>query len=187
MRKIVVACLVGLMAVNGAIITNDALAQQQQRSSKQKDKGRPPPPPAPRCPDLGVGTIAFVSELPGQPPLADGEIAVTYAVRNDGNAPYAAVNADYTSVALEYTTAAGATRLAVVPAITTVNEEGRVALSYGHSVRGAIRAVVPAEAQGRRLRLRLVYASEGTRSGIPDCNENNNTVNLVRPAAPTAP
>ncbi len=187
MRKIVIACLVGLLVVNGAIVTTEALAQQQQRSSKQKDKGRPPPPPAARCPDLGVGTIAFVSELPGQPPLADGEIAVTYAVRNDGNTPYAAIDTAFTSVALEYTTAAGATRLAAVPALTTVNEDGHVVLSYGHSVRGAIRAVLPAEAQGRRLRLRLVYASEGTRQGIPDCNEANNFVNLVRPAAPAAP
>jgi hypothetical protein len=183
MRNALIACLVGLAAIQGVVITSQALAQSQQ--GKGKDKGRPPPPPPPRCPDLGVGATAFVTELPGQAPLAEGEIAVTWQVRNDGNTPFAARSVDDQSVALEYTTAAGATRLAMVPAITTLNEDGLVVLSYGHSVRGAIRAVIPPEAAGRRLRLRLVYASEGTRAGIPDCNEGNNVVNLMRPAAVT--
>lgn len=179
MRKALIACVIGLAAVNGVLVTSQALAQGQQ----QKQKERPPPPPPPRCPDLGVGTTAFVTALPGEAPLADGEIAVTWQVRNDGNTPFAARSIDDQLVAMEYTTAAGATRLAAVPAITTLNEDGLVYLSYGHSVRGFIRAIVPPEAAGRRLRLRLVYATEGTRRGIPDCNEGNNIVNLVRPTA----
>jgi hypothetical protein len=171
--------LIAVAAINGALVTSQALAQNQQ----QKQKERPPPPPPPRCPDLGVGTTAFVTALPGQTPLAEGEVAVTWSVRNDGNTPFGAANIEDQMVALEYTTAAGATRLAAVPAITTLNEDGIVVLAHGHSVRGAIRAVVPPEAAGRRLRLRLVYASEGTRRGIPDCNEGNNVVNLQRPAA----
>jgi hypothetical protein len=185
MRKALIACLMSVTLVGGLLATTPLAEGQQQQ--KQKEKQRPPPPPAPRCPDLGVGTTAFVAELPGQAPLAEGEVAVTWQVRNDGNTPFGAQRVEDQMVALEYTTAAGATRLAAVPAITTLNEEGIVYLSYGHSVRGAIRAVVPAEAAGRRLRLRLVYASEGTRRGIPDCNEANNTVNLQRPPAQPAP
>jgi hypothetical protein len=189
MRKTVVACLIGLAAINGAFVTSQALAQQGQgQRQKQKQAASPtrPQPPVPRCPDLGVGTTAFISEVPGGPPLAQGEIAVTLQVRNDGNAMFAAARPDDTSVALEYTSPAGATRLAAVPAITIVDEEGHVRLTYGQSVRGLIRAVVPAEAAGRRLRLRLVYANEGSRRGIPDCNEANNTVTLQRPPAPAA-
>lgn len=188
MRKAFVACLVGLLAINGAWITSEALAQNRQQG-KQKAKSnatRPPPPPAARCPDLGVGTTAFVTSVPGEAPLAANEVAVTYRVSNDGNTPFAAATADDTKVALEYITAAGPIRVAIVPAITTVNEEGVFVLSYGHAERGQIRAVLPPESAGRRLRLRLVYSSEGTRRGIPDCNEGNNTVNLVRPATPTA-
>lgn len=189
MRKAVMACLIGLAAINGVLVTSQALAQQGQ-GQKQKQGAPPtrPQAPIPRCPDLGVGTTAFITEVPGGPPLATGEVAVSWSVRNDGNAMFAAARPEDTSVALEYTSPAGATRLAAVPAITTVDEEGHVRLSYRQSVRGVIRAVVPPEAAGRRLRLRLVYASEGSRRGIPDCNEANNTVTLQRPpaAAPAA-
>ncbi|MGQ0534182.1 MAG: hypothetical protein ACT4OF_16050 [Caulobacteraceae bacterium] len=180
MRMALMACLIGLAAINGVMVTGQALAQSGQQG-KQKEKGRPPPPPPPRCPDLGVGAPAFVTELPGQAPLAQGEVAVTWQVRNDGNTPFASQRVEDQSVALEYTTAAGPTRLAMAPAISTTDEDGLVVLAHGHSVRGSIRAVLPPEAAGRRLRLRLVYASEGTRRGIPDCNEANNSVNLVRP------
>lgn len=185
MRNALIACLVGVGLVGGMLAASP-LAQGQQQQ-KQKDKQRPARPPPPRCPDLGVGTTAFVSELPGQPPLADGEIAVTWQVRNDGNTPFGARSVEDQMVALEYTTPAGPTRLAAVPAITTLNADGFVYLAHGHGVRGAIRAIVPAEAAGRRLRLRLVYAGEGTRRGIPDCNEANNVVNLMRPTTPPAP
>ena len=153
MRKAFVACLVGLLAINGAWITSEALAQNRQQG-KQKAKSnatRPPPPPAARCPDLGVGTTAFVPSLPGQAPLGANEIAVTYRVSNDGNMPFAAATVEDTKVALEYLTAAGPIRVAIVPAITTVNEEGVFVLSYGHAERGQIRAVLPPEAAGRRL------------------------------------
>ena len=184
MRKALIACLVGLAALNGAVLMNDALAQQQGGQGKGKQKGRPPPPPLARCPDLGVGTITYVTEVPGEAPLAPNEIAVTWQVRNDGNTPFLAMNVSDTSVALEYTTAAGPTRIAITPAITTLDDEGRVFLAYNHGVRGYLRGVIPLEAAGRRLRLRLIYASEGTRAGIPDCNEANNTAPLPpRPVA----
>jgi hypothetical protein len=182
MRKALIACLIGVAAIQGALVTGQALAQSQ----RQKQKERPAPPGPPRCPDLGVGTTAFVSELAGQAPLADGEVAVTWQVRNDGNMPFAAASIEDQSVALEYITAAGATRLAAVPAIASLNEDGIVYLAHGHNVRGAIRAIVPPEAAGRRLRLRLVYASEGTRQGIPDCSEANNVAPLQRPLAQPA-
>lgn len=186
MRKVVMACLLGLAALQGVVVTSQALAQGQQQQGKGKGKGPPsrPTPPIARCPDLGVGTTAFVTEIPGQPPLAPNEVAVQWQVRNDGNTPFVARNVNDTSVALEYTTAAGATRIAITPAITTLDEDGHVTLSFAHGVRGFVRGVIPPEAAGRRLRLRLVYASEGTRAGIPDCNEANNVAPL--PARPPA-
>lgn len=186
MRNVLIACLVGLAALNGAVLMGDALAQQQG-GAQGKQKGRPPPPPAARCPDLGVGTVTYLAEVPGEAPLDPNEIAVGWQVRNDGNTPFLAMNVADTSVALEYTTAAGPTRIAITPAITTLDADGRVFLAYNHGVRGYLRGVVPAEAAGRRLRLRLVYASEGTRAGIPDCNETNNTAPLPpRPVATPA-
>ncbi len=187
MRKLIMASLIGLAALQGAVLTSQALAQgQQQQGQKGKGKGAPTRParPVPRCPDLGVGTTAFVTEIPGEAPLAGNEIAVQWQVRNDGNTPFIARNVSDTSVALEYTTAAGPTRIAIAPAITTLDADGRVSLAFAHGVRGFVRGVIPPEAAGRRLRLRLVYASEGTRAGIPDCNEANNVAPLpTRPPA----
>lgn len=183
MRNLAMACLVGVAVLGGALVVSDAVAQAQQG----KQKGRPAPPPTPRCPDLGVGTTAFMSEVPGQAPLGPDEIAVSWQVRNDGNTPFVAGAVADTSVALEYTAPAGVTRIAIAPAITTLNEDGHVFLAYAHGVRGVVRGVVPAEAAGRRLRLRLVYSSEGSRRGIPDCNEANNIAPLPpRPAATPA-
>ena len=175
------------MALNGVVVMSDALAQQQQGGGKGKGKGeRPTPPPPPRCPDLGVGTTAFLTEVPGGAPLVANEVAISWQVRNDGNTPFAASGAADQSVALEYTTPAGPTQLARTPAIA-VGADGHVLLAQNHAVRGVIRAVLPAEAMGRRLRLRLVYATEGTRAGIPDCNEANNIAPLPRPpATPTS-
>lgn len=185
MRKAIMACLVGLAALQGVVLTSQALAQQQGGGEKGKQKGRPPPPPPPRCPDLGVGTTSYVTEAPGGP-LAPNEVAISWQVRNDGNSPFVAGAVADTSVALEYTSPAGATRIAITPAITTLGEDGRVTLAYNHAVRGVVRGVIPAEAAGRRLRLRLVYASEGTRAGIPDCNEANNIAPLPHPPAAPA-
>jgi hypothetical protein len=179
MRSAMVACLIGVAVVGGVLVTSQALAQSGQQQ-QQKQKQRPPPPPPPRCPDLGVGTTAFVTELPGQPPLAGGEVAITWSVRNDGNSPYGAAAADDTLVALEFTTAAGVTRIATTPAIAATADGGAVVLAQGHSVRGAIRGVLPPESAGRRLRLRLVYDLHDPHRAIPDCSESNNTVNLVR-------
>lgn len=187
MRKVFMACLVGLAALQGVALTSQALAQQgQQQQGKGKGKGAPsrPTPPIARCPDLGVGTTAFVTTVPGEAALAPNEVAVTWQVRNDGNTPFVTRNVADTSVALEYTTAAGPTRIAIAPAITTLDADGHVSLAFAHSVRGVVRGVIPPEAAGRRLRLRLVYASEGTRAGIPDCNEANNVAPL--PARPPA-
>ncbi|MBX3428490.1 MAG: hypothetical protein KF779_02785 [Hyphomonadaceae bacterium] len=187
MRKLMMACLIGLAALQGVVLTSQALAQQGQQHGKGKDKGHPSPPPPPRCPDLGVGTTAYMTEVPGGPPLAPNEVAVSWQVRNDGNTPFVAATPEDTSVALEYTTAAGPTRIAITPAITNLDDAGRVSLGYAHAVRGVVRGVIPPEAAGRRLRLRLVYASEGTRRGIPDCNEANNIAPLPHPpATPTA-
>jgi hypothetical protein len=179
MRRYFIACLICFAVVNGAIVMGQALAQSGQ-ASKQKE--RPQPPPMPRCPDLGVGAYAFVRELPGQPALGEHEIAVTYSVRNNGTAPYAAANAAAQSVALEYVSPAGATQLAIAPAITASGEGGGVVLGQGASERGMIRAALPPEARGRQLRLRLLYAGAGYGAPVNDCGLTNNSVNLMRPA-----
>src|SRR5262245_48905252 len=125
MRKALIACLVGLAALNGALVMSDALAPQQGGGQPQgKQKSRPPPPPPPRCPDLGVGTVPYLTTVPGQAALGENEIAVSWQVRNDGNAAFVAQTPEETQVALEFTTAAGPTRIAIAPAITTLNEDG---------------------------------------------------------------
>src|SRR5690606_3725301 len=119
--KALIACMVGLAALNGAALMSDALAQQGGQQGKQKS--RPPPPPPPRCPDLGVGTAAYLTEVPGEAPLGENEIAVSWQVRNDGNTPFLAARIEDTSVALEYSTPAGPTRIAIAPAITTLDAD----------------------------------------------------------------
>lgn len=179
MRKFLIACLICFAAVNGALLVSHALAQSGGQAGKHK--GRPPAPPPPRCPDLGVGVYAFVRELPGQPALGEHEIAVTYSVRNNGNAPYAAASANTQSVALEYVTPAGTTQIATAPAISAESEGAAVVLGQGASVRGAIRVQLPPEARGRPLRLRLAYVTAGYGAQAPDCSLTNNSLNLPPP------
>ncbi|MEZ5996648.1 MAG: hypothetical protein R3C25_12950 [Hyphomonadaceae bacterium] len=180
MRKILIACLIGFMAVNGIMLTEQALAQSQGGGQQGKQKQRPPPPP-PRCADLGVGTYTFVTALPGQAPLAENEIALTYRVRNDGNAPYVAASAGEQSVALESVTPAGTTQLASTPAISAPDGGGALILGQGASQNGTLRVALPPEARGRPLRLRLVYSADGVHQRVNDCNMGNNTVMLARP------
>lgn len=186
MRKLVIACLVGLIAINGVFITTQALAQNSgQQQGKGKNKGPPPPPPPPRCPDLGVGTLAFVSEIPGQAPLGADEVAIAYTVRNSGTSAYAASGNAEQSVVLEAVSPAGAQTIATAPVPAT--DAHPVVLTQGGAWQGYLRARLGADVQGRPLRLRLAYAADGFHAAINDCNMNNNSVRVMRPpAAPPA-
>jgi hypothetical protein len=128
-----------------------------------------------------VGRSAFLSAIPGEAPLGEHEIAVQWDVHNDGTAPYEAAAPADQSVALEFTTPAGARQIAVTPVPMTATS-GSVTLEQGGSWHGYTRALLPPEARNRPLRLRLIYAADGYHRAINDCDTNNNMVNLVRPA-----
>lgn len=179
MRKQVIAVILALMAVNGAIVLGDAFAQGGGRGQQGgKQKGPPPPAPPPRCADLGVGGSAFMTSIPGQAPLGENEIAVRWTVHNDGDAAYVAGGASEQSVALEFTSPAGARQLAATPAPMSA-QAGSVMLAPGETWHGYIRTQLPPEARGRRLRLRLVYAADGFHRLPNDCDTTNNTANVA--------
>ncbi len=185
-RKLVIACLVGLIAMNGVFITSQALAQNRAggQQGKGKDKGPPPPPPPPRCPDLGVGTLAFVQEIPGQAPLNADEVAIFYTVRNSGTSAYSASGNAEQSVVLEAVSPAGAQVIAT--AAVPTEDAHPVVLTQGGAWQGHIRARLGSDVLGRPLRLRLTYAADGFHRAINDCNMANNTVRVVRPAVQQA-
>src|SRR5262245_25182879 len=111
MRKLVIACLVGLAFTATALDVGQALAQN--RGGQQgKQKQRPQAPRLRRCPDLGIGRYAFLSAVPGEAPLRANEIAVRWDVHNDGNASYEASTPAEQSVVLEFTSPAGARQVA---------------------------------------------------------------------------
>jgi hypothetical protein len=179
MRGIIVAIGLSLALVAGGLALEQASAQQgSAQQGKGKDKGRPPPPPLPRCPDLGLGAHAFVSEIPGQAPLAENEIAISWIIHNSGSAPYVAPNADAQMLTLEYLTPAGAQPLAATSLPSPAPEGGAVALAQGQNWRGYMRATLTPEAQRRRLRMRLNYAGEDRRPPN-DCSTANNQLMLA--------
>jgi len=186
MRKLVIACLVGVAFAAAALDVGQAMAQNRG-GQQDKQKGRPPPPPLRRCPDLGIGRYAFLTSVPGGAPLGQNEIAVRWDVHNDGNASYEASDRSEQSVVLEFTSPAGARQVATtaVPLAAEATTEGSVRLAQGASWNGLTRAQLPPEARGRRLRLRLIYAADGFSRPINDCDLGNNTVDLTVP--PPAP
>ncbi len=208
MRKAVIAVLLALVAFNGAFVVADALAQSQGggrggggggNGGSGKTKVRPPPPPPARCPDLALATYAIVPTIPGAAPLAENEIAVQWNVHNAGTATYDAAGADQQSLSLEYSAPSGVHQIATIfvpaapaPAATATPAStsaappaatppaGPVSLAQGQSWRGYMRAVVPAEAQHRMLRLKLNYTGDWRYASPNDCDTGNNEIELRR-------
>jgi len=180
MRKLVIAGILGLIAINGAFVLGDAFAQSGgQQHQKGKDKGPPPPAPPPRCADLGVGSATRLTAVPGEAPLGEHEIAVRWDVHNDGTAPYVSTGVADQSVALEFMSPGGVHQIASTQVPANAQADGGVTLAQGDAWHGYIRAQLPPEARGRRLRLRLVYAADGFHRAVNDCDTTNNTVSLA--------
>ena len=178
MRNALVAVLVFAAVADGALVAEQAFAQQSRQG---KEKERPAPPPLPRCPDLALGTYAYVREVPGGEPLAEDEIAVQWIVHNAGGAPYVAPGAAALSLSLEYLTPAGRQQIAAAPLPAEQAEGAAMILGQGQSWRGYLRATLPPEARRRLLRLRLDYVGHDPRRPPNDCNMANNEVQLARP------
>ncbi|GAM97987.1 hypothetical protein U91I_01617 [alpha proteobacterium U9-1i] len=189
MRAIVIAGLLAAVAIAGGT----ALAQGSGGGGGGRDKGKAPPrPPAPimRCADLAIGDYAVGALAPNATPLAPGEVSVRYEVRNAGGAAYVAQDAAQQWLSLEYTTPGGPQQVYqaplpppaefAAPASTTSDggRPGSVSLGPGQSWRGYLRAVVPAEAARRPLRIRLTYAPR--RGPVQDCDMDNNTASIQR-------
>jgi hypothetical protein len=175
MRKAILAVGLCMLTMSAGLMLQPSFAQQRQG----KEKERPRPPPSPRCPDLGLGANAFVTAIPGEAPLAEGEVALQWIVRNSGTAAYGAPSNQHQRLVIEYVTAAGAQQLSVQPLPATAQADG-VILGPGETWRGYTRLTPNAEAMRRQWRLRLSYAGE-ERSPPNDCSDNNNRVMLPHP------
>lgn len=167
-----------------ATIAGDPAQAQvaKQGKGKGKEGERPPPPPLIRCPDLALATYQFVTAVPNAAPLADGEVALMYDVRNSGSAPYAASPTGQT-LTFEYTSPGGTTQIAQIPFPDAAQAvDGVVQLGQGQSWRGYLRANLSPEARRRPLRLRIGYASDIYHRAPNDCDTGNNESVVRLPA-----
>jgi|CXWL01.1.fsa_nt_gi hypothetical protein len=187
MRSVLIA---GLL-VAASIVGSTALAQGGGGGQGKDKNRRPPPPPIARCADLAIGDYTIGALAPDAPPLAEGEVAVRWEVRNAGGAPYVSSDGTQQWLALEYTTPGGPQRITLNPLPPTANGAAPVVanpnsviraepitLGPGQSWRGYLRATLPAEAARRPLRLKLDYAPR--RGPVQDCDMDNNTAPILR-------
>lgn len=149
----------------------------------------PAPPPLPQCADLGIAGYAFVTAIPGAPPLADDEIALQWVVRNGGNAAYTASNGQAQTLTLEYNTPSGQHQVASMAVPTagtgaTNAAAGPVTLAPGQSWRGYLRASLAPAARRWQLHLKLSYTASTSIYAAPvsDCDSDNNEITLSRPS-----
>ena len=154
----------------------------------------PPPPPIPRCADLAVTTLGFVTSIPGGTPLAAGEVALQYDVHNAGTLMYISPGGASQSLSLEYTTPSGTHQVAstaLPPQATgaTIAAAGSVTLAQGQSWRGYMRMTLPAEVRRWPLRLKLSFAQSNSpyAARISDCDPDNDEVVVSRSQLPPLP
>jgi hypothetical protein len=179
--------------------SNDRSGQNgQSRGNGQGQQGHenPAPPPIPRCADLAVTSLGFVSSIPGQAPLAAGEVALQYDVHNAGTSMYVAPSGASQALVLEYTTPSGVHQVATMPLSprgaasgATPASAGGVTLAEGASWRGYMRFTLPAEARRWPLRLKLSFAQSASpyAARISDCDPDNDQVVVPRSQLPPLP
>ncbi len=207
MRKALILSLIGL-AVAGV-----ASAQQQQQpftdpqgqahlnqlsnqNQNSRNRNQPPTPtptttPVPRCADLAVTTLGFVSTIPGAAPLAPGEVALQYDVHNAGTSMYVAPSGASQALSLEYTTPSGVHQVAAMPlpaapsGTTQASAQG-ITLAQGQSWRGYMRMTFPEAARRWPLRLRINFAQSNSpyAARISDCDPDNDEVVVPRSQLP---
>ncbi len=165
---------------------NSGPRENSSSSNNGERRSAPVIQPLQRCPDLAVGTYAYVPAIPGADPLAADEIALQWNVANGGSAPYVATSAQGQTLALEYRSAGGVQQVAAIPIPQQVDPATGATLAQGQSWHGYMRARLTPEARRRTLRLRVAYAGDG-RTPANDCDTLNNEVNITSPPAAAAP
>jgi hypothetical protein len=208
MRKALILGLVWLAAAGVAAAQNSqgqdpaGQARLNRTASPDSQHGHghdqtPPTPtttPVPRCADLAVTTLGFVSTIPGGPPLAPGEVALQYDVHNAGTATYVSPGGASQGLSLEYTTPGGVHQVATMAlppaasATTPASAQGAT-LSQGASWRGFMRMTFPEAARRWPLRLRINFAQSSSpyATRISDCDPDNDQVDIPRAQLPPLP
>ncbi len=170
--------------------------RNNQNRSNQHGQGHdtPAPPPIPRCADLAVTALGFVSAIPGQPPLGANEVALQYDVHNAGTSMYVAPSGASQALSLEYATPGGVHQIATTPlppraSGATPAAATSVTLAEGQSWRGYMRMTLPMEARRWPLRLKLSFAQSSSpyAARISDCDTDNDEVVVPRSLLPPAP
>jgi len=166
-------------------------------SSRNRQHPTPPTPttaPVPRCADLAVTTLGFVSTIPGGPALAAGEVALQFDVHNAGTSMYVAPGGASQTLSLEYQTPGGVHQVATLPlpppvAGTTPTSAGGVTLAQGQSWRGYMRMTFPEAARRWPLKLRINFAQSNSpyAARISDCDPDNDEVVVPRSQLPPPP
>ena len=178
---------------------NQQSTNQGQGQGQRNNRNQPPPPtptttPVPRCADLAVTTLGFVTTIPGGPPLAPGEVALQYDVHNAGTSMYVAPGGASQALSLEYTTPGGVHQVATTPlppapsGTTQASAQG-VTLAQGQSWRGYMRMTFPEAARRWPLKLRINLAQSNSpyAARISDCDPDNDEVVVPRSQLPPLP
>jgi hypothetical protein len=207
MRKALFVSLISLAAAGAAYAQQEPYRDPQgqahlnqpsanNQAQQHRDPNHPPTPtptttPVPRCADLAVTTLGFVSSVPGGPPLAPGEVALEYDVHNAGTSMYVAPSGASQGLSLEYSTPSGvhqvaATPLPPAPSGTTHASALGVTLAQGQSWRGYMRMTFPEAARRWPLRLRINFAQSSSpyAARISDCDPDNDEVVVPRSQLP---
>lgn len=172
-----------LMSALATVITS-GLAMAQIPSSLPKP-GSPIPPPRPlppelRCTDLAITGWNGTRSVSGTP-LAENEVAIAFAVSNNGPAAYRAPDENKQWISLVMTTPGGPRSIGIN--VLPPSGSGAVALAAGGTWRGVLRATLPpgvTRTAHPPVSLQLNYAP-GSAGWTPpsDCNLSNNTVRVV--------
>lgn len=169
----------GMLVAGLICVAASAAFAQGGGAGAGKGKAKPPPPPVARCADLAIANYGLAIAAADAP--AD-EIAVSWEVRNAGNATYLSTAGQ--SLALEFVTPGGAQQLALTSLPQTADGQVAVgsnaALAPGASWRGNLRATLTPESARWPLRLRVVYAPTPYATATNDCDTGNNTIEFRR-------
>lgn len=205
MHKAFILSLICLATANIAAAQDDRgrdpqgqahLNRSNDNNSNRNGQGptRPPPPPIPRCADLAVTSLGFVSTIPREAPLAANEVALQYDVHNAGTSMYVAPSGASQSLSLEYSTPGGVHQIATASlppraAAATPASAAGVTLAEGASWRGYMRMTLPMEARRWPLRLKISFAQSSSpyAARISDCDPDNDQVVVPRSQLPPLP
>lgn len=125
---------------------------------------------ATKCPDLAMTTVKQVGSIPGEAPLASGEIAFIWSARNVGRVAYVSPRDSLQWIAFELPPATSALVLQVLPPAGPGGDTP-VNIVAGQTLHGYVRATPPAGTPRSgvvRARIKYVAGAGG------DCSDANN-------------